>query len=234
MTQHQPAWLTEAQRHLGFHEKPVNITPFGEHFGLQGEPWCAMFVSYCFEKSGHPLPSMQAGMKDGYAAVVYAMEYAQKHKCWRPSWEAEPGDVIVYGWNGPGSSPDEMHTGFIVSSGPAGTTGHTLEGNRGDQVESQTFTVGETVVLGTIDVKSLLGLNVVAPVVDPTLVPKPQPRSSDHPVDSGPTPLPPDTVTQIIELTEMLKLRTVPVQRGGGERRAMRELIVELEHALDG
>lgn len=230
------AWMTEAERHLGFHEKPVNLTPFGKHYRIDGEPWCALFVSYCFEKSGHPLPSMQSGMKDGYAAVIDAMEYAKNHGCWRPSWEAEPGDVIVYGWDGPGSSPDEMHTGFIVSSGPVGTTGHTIEGNRGDQVAAQTFTVGEDVVLGTIDVKRLLGLSAIAPTpaADLSVTPKPQPRSAKHPVNSGPTPLSADTVTQIVELTETLRSRDVPVQRGGGERRAMRELIIELEHALDG
>lgn len=38
----------EAELQLGFAEDyGNNITPYGEWYGLNGEPWCAMFVSYC-------------------------------------------------------------------------------------------------------------------------------------------------------------------------------------------
>jgi hypothetical protein len=218
--------------HLGYHETPVNQTPFGKHYSLDGEPWCALFVSYCFEKSGHPLPVMQAGMKNGYAAVIYAMQYAEKHGCWRPSWEAEAGDIIVYGWDGAKSSPDEMHTGFIVSSGPSGSTGHTIEGNRGDQVEKQTFVVGADVVLGTVDVKKLLGLPAKPTLDEPTVQPKPQPRSVKHPTNSGPTPLDVDTQAMVEALSDHLKRRTSTVAPGGGVRKEMRALITLLHEAL--
>jgi peptidoglycan hydrolase-like protein with peptidoglycan-binding domain len=42
--------LTEAKRWLGTAEDPPgsNRTPFGAWFGLDGVPWCNIFVSYCF------------------------------------------------------------------------------------------------------------------------------------------------------------------------------------------
>src|SRR6516165_8549449 len=42
--------LAEARRWLGTAESPPgsNRTPFGAWFGLDGVPWCNIFVSYCF------------------------------------------------------------------------------------------------------------------------------------------------------------------------------------------
>jgi len=82
-----------------------------------------------------------------------------------------------------------MHTGFVVSSGPKGSTGHTVEGNRGDQVGRFTFTVGSDVVLGTIDLpRLLLGRPKIA-VSKPQAAktPTPQPRNPAHPKHTGPT-----------------------------------------------
>jgi hypothetical protein len=181
----KPAWIVEAESHLGFREGANNANPFGKHYNIDHEPWCALFVSFCCEASGHPLPEMQAGMSDGYAGVAIGMDWAKANGFWRPSWEAVCGDAIVYGWNGPSSSPDEMHTGFVVSSGPKGSTGHTIEGNRADQVERQTFTVGSDVVLGTIAITKILASKSKRPHK-----PAPQPRHPHHPANTGPGPKP--------------------------------------------
>lgn len=190
MTAQQPVWLKEAHRHIGFHEGPNNTNPFGAHYNLNNEPWCALFVSFCLQKTGHPLPSMQPGMKDGYAAVIYGMEWAKANGYWCHSWEAVPGDAIVYGWQGPSSSAAEMHTGFIVSSGPKGSIGHTIEGNRGDQVERQTFTVGSSIVLGCIQIGRIvadLDKAKKSKKAPPAPIPAPQPRHPAHPTNTGPT-----------------------------------------------
>src|SRR5262249_20647970 len=43
--------LAEARRLVGVTEDPPgsNRTQFGRWFGADGEPWCAMFLSYCFK-----------------------------------------------------------------------------------------------------------------------------------------------------------------------------------------
>ena len=44
--------LAEALRHLGARGAPAgsNRTPFGQWFGVDGVPWCNIFVSYCFKQ----------------------------------------------------------------------------------------------------------------------------------------------------------------------------------------
>src|SRR5215217_6250015 len=44
--------LMEALTHLGKSEHPAgsNQTPFGRWYGVDGVPWCAIFVSYCFRE----------------------------------------------------------------------------------------------------------------------------------------------------------------------------------------
>lgn len=182
-------WLDYMLSRVGYREGPNNDTEFGRHYGLNHEPWCAMCVSYCCEHAGTPLPVMQPGLKNGYAAVVYGIEYAKKNNLWIPSWKAQPGDAICYGWNGPNSTPDHMHTGLIVSSGPKGSLGHTVEGNRGDQIGRFTFTVGSDVVLGCIDLnRLLLGRQKIAVSGGkaPRVKPEAQPRRPQHPQHTGP------------------------------------------------
>jgi hypothetical protein len=46
-----PKALMQARKFVGVREHPPgsNRTPFGRWFGVDGEPWCAIFLSYCFK-----------------------------------------------------------------------------------------------------------------------------------------------------------------------------------------
>jgi hypothetical protein len=223
----KPSWLIEAEKHLGFKEGTNNSNPFGAHYNIPNQPWCALFVSFCCHKVGQPLPSMQSGMSDGYAGVYLGMEWAKANDFWRPSWKAESGDAIVYGWDGPNSSPTNMHTGFIVSTGDKGSIGHTIEGNRADQVERQTFTVGSDIVLGTIAITKILAhTKPLSPK------PIPQPRSPEHPMNSGPTELNPVTKVDVDLITRKLSHRTHAIPHGDGERKLLRLAAEEIERVL--
>src|SRR4029453_17847938 len=54
--------LAIAKQHIGYRESPpgTNGNMFGSWYGLNYEPWCAMFVSYCFEHAGNS-PSFAKG-----------------------------------------------------------------------------------------------------------------------------------------------------------------------------
>ena len=39
-----------AKSKVGTIETPVNIQEFGKWYGMNGVPWCAIFVSWCFAK----------------------------------------------------------------------------------------------------------------------------------------------------------------------------------------
>lgn len=226
----KPAWLARAEKDIGYEEKPVNLTKFGRHYKLNGNPWCAMAVSYWCWAVEKPLPSMQPGMADGYAAVVYGMQWAKAHGLWRPSWEAEPGDAIVYGWDGPNSTPANMHTGLIVESGAQGATGSTVEGNRDNRVGRWNFTVGERNVLGSIALTKLLTPAKI--VIQPPKV-EPQPRNPEHPSNTG--PLADSTITEARDLAERLEDRADrgKATSGGGSRKLLRRLRSAIRRALN-
>lgn len=54
--------LAAARGQLGVTESPKgsNRTPFGAWYGLDGYPWCMMFVQWCFAQAGMPLPCRTA------------------------------------------------------------------------------------------------------------------------------------------------------------------------------
>jgi hypothetical protein len=181
-----PIELAAHYADIGYREQPGNHNIFSQYLGHPPESWCGDFVTSMFEMTGHTLPSMQPGLKTGYAAVAYGIEWAKANGLWVPSWEAEPNDAICYGWNGPGSSWDEMHTGLVVSSGPRGSTGHTIEGNRHDIVGRFTFTVGESVVLGCIALHKLLKATPTPPKPMPAPLPAPHPVPAPAPAHHAP------------------------------------------------
>ena len=49
--------LSIAAGELGTVEAPAgsNRTKYGKWYGLDGEPWCMMFVQWCFAQAGMPL-----------------------------------------------------------------------------------------------------------------------------------------------------------------------------------
>jgi hypothetical protein len=191
MTTKHPPWLVEALKDVGYKEKPGNDNKFGLALGMNKVPWCDLAVTEWCKESGHPLPSMQPGMKTGAAAVWYSIQFAKSHNLWVPSWKSGPGFQICYGWNGPNSTPEHMHTGFVdyLEEPQIGAKGHSVEGNRGDLVGKFTFTVGADIVLGTIDLPRLLLGRPKITVHKPkaTDEPTPQPRNPAHPKHTGPT-----------------------------------------------
>ena len=56
--------LDYAIAEIGYTEKPINKTKFGAWFGLDGYPWCMMFVQWCFSKAKQPLPKRTASCSE--------------------------------------------------------------------------------------------------------------------------------------------------------------------------
>lgn len=122
--------LAEAQRHLGVKERPAgsNRTPFGKWFGVDGVPWCNIFVSYCFAVGA------RYTICKGFAgAGVYAKgcTYVPTTEAWLRAtgrWIGRstpaPGDIAIYNWDGGVAD----HIG-IVEADLGGGTFHAIEGN---------------------------------------------------------------------------------------------------------
>ena len=130
--------LAEARRWIGTHEDPPgsNRTPFGVWFGLDGVPWCNIFVSYCFAVGAGT--TIAAGFHGagcsarGCAYVPTTEAWLRATGRWLGRIAPSPGDLAIYNWNG--GPPD--HIGIVERAGSGGAftaiEGNTSGGNDSD------------------------------------------------------------------------------------------------------
>jgi Putative peptidoglycan binding domain/CHAP domain len=121
--------LAEARRFIGTTEQPpgTNRTRFGVWFGLNGVPWCNIFVSYCFSAgAGYTICQGFHGAgvtAKGCAYVPTTEAWLRATGLWLGRVDPEPGDIAIYNWDG--GPPD--HIGIVESSGDGSFTA--IEGN---------------------------------------------------------------------------------------------------------
>lgn len=115
--------LAVARAELGYTESPAgsNRTKYGKWFGLDGQPWCMMFVQWCFRQAGAQdmLPMLTA-------SCGALMRAAQAKGCWITG-DYQPGDVVIYDF--PGNNVKTDHCGIVVTAPTDGV--RTIEGNTG-------------------------------------------------------------------------------------------------------
>jgi hypothetical protein len=122
--------LAEALRHLGKKERPMNsnLTPFGRWFGVDGVPWCNIFVSYCFSRgAGYTIASGFPGAgcyARGCTYVPTTEAWLRATGMWVGKSQPLPGDIAIFNWDG--ALPD--HIG-IVEEYVGGGKFNCIEGN---------------------------------------------------------------------------------------------------------
>src|SRR5260370_1297900 len=99
---------------------------FSADLSRPAEAWCGDYVTDIYKRAQIPLPSMQPGSRTGFAYCPDAVEYGRKHGATRWSWQAEPGDIVLFDWNGDGVAD---HTEIVT--GCQGGVLFTLGGNSG-------------------------------------------------------------------------------------------------------
>lgn len=96
----------------------ANFTKYGEWYGLNGQPWCAMFVSWC---------AWQAGISETifpkHASCRAGMDWFEKRKRFFPRGKIQPmpGDVIYF------QHGNSRHVGLVYKCDS--TYVYTIEGN---------------------------------------------------------------------------------------------------------
>jgi hypothetical protein len=140
--------LAQARRFVGVAEQPAgsNRTPFGRWFGADGEPWCAMFLSYCF-KVGAGL--VLCGGVTGPGVTPNGCAYVPTLERWlrdTGQWVGAPrqGDIAVFNWDG---GPSD-HAGIVEHAADGRFT--SIEGNSGNRVARRDHAVGEAVGFGRV------------------------------------------------------------------------------------
>lgn len=86
--------LAAARSQLGYREQAGNATKYGAWYGLDNNPWCMMFVSWCAEQAG-----IAADIIPKLAYVPYALQFFRARGRYQPRGAAQPrpGDIIFFG-----------------------------------------------------------------------------------------------------------------------------------------
>lgn len=121
--------LRSAKAEIGYTEGANNSTKYGQWYGWNNQPWCAIFMTWCFDPEGST--SFVKGSR--YAYVPYIVEDASAHRYGLSLVSSPiPGDLVCLDFDG--SAYD--HVG-IVESGDSGDwtaiEGNTSSGSGGSQ-----------------------------------------------------------------------------------------------------
>lgn len=94
--------LQVARRQIGTKETGVNINKYGKWYGMDRQPWCAMFVSYCFDNAGLTFKfPKNLGTSKGFAYCPFGVQWFKDKGRWHPNTETpHPGDVVFYLFKG--------------------------------------------------------------------------------------------------------------------------------------
>lgn len=136
-----------AEKEVGYKEYQGNNNKFGVWYGLNNQPWCDIFVSWC---------AAQAGLQDIIPKNAYVpdrMTYYKKLNAFykRGTYTPKPGDLVLFDFSLNGT-PD--HIGFAYEV--KGSTLTTIEGNttkngessNGDGVYKKSRNINSSTILG--------------------------------------------------------------------------------------
>lgn len=115
-----------ARAELGTKESPPgsNQTAYGRAYGMDGQPWCAQFVTWVHAKAGGT--TLVLGSRYAYVPYIEEDARAGRHGLWDVAKEkGEPGDIITFDWDGNGLG---NHVG-LVEKNLGGGDYQTIEGN---------------------------------------------------------------------------------------------------------
>ena len=120
--------LNIAESQVGTGENPPgsNHVKYWDDIGrsdLQGNPWCAAFVTWCMKQAGVPFPAIDT--PGGYVYCPDAVTFGRAHG--ELVTDPQPGDIVLFDWEHDSIAD---HTGLVVSV--SGDSFNTVEGNAGD------------------------------------------------------------------------------------------------------
>lgn len=138
-----------AFKEVGTKEYPrnSNMTKYGAWFGLNGLPWCGMFVSWVYFQAGLQLPKI--GFLKGFAGCQVAVKYFKTLSL--ITIAPTVGCLVFYDWNGDGRFDHvEIFNGWKDKGNGefyaiGGNTSKTSLSN-GGEVQSVTRNIGKGVI----------------------------------------------------------------------------------------
>jgi hypothetical protein len=104
--------ITHAKKFVDekYAEEGDNLTIMGKWYGLNGQPWCAMFVSYCFHLA-KALDLIKMTGKKGFASCDAGLKAFAKAGMLVPVGQAQAGDIVFFQFD---TDKEPDHVGFVV------------------------------------------------------------------------------------------------------------------------
>ena len=118
-----------ANSQIGYKEIGDNSTMYGKWYGLDGQPWCAMFVSWCYNQAGLG-NNIVAQNKKGFASCDAGLKWFAKRNKLVPVGEAKEGDIVFFQFDND-AEPD--HVGIVTKNMKRIKALKTVEGNTSDK-----------------------------------------------------------------------------------------------------
>jgi len=115
-----------AKAEIGYTEEgKSNDTKYGKWYGLNNNPWCAMFVSWCFDRAG--LSKKIAAQNDkGFASCAVGLKWFTDKNKIIPIGQAQAGDLVFFQFD-TDAEPD--HVGIVKWNNTALKYLQVIEGN---------------------------------------------------------------------------------------------------------
>ena len=101
-----------AKSQLNYKETGNNDTMYGKWFGLNNQPWCAMFVSWCFDQAGL-VSKVAAQTKKGFASCDVGLKWFTNKNKIVPVGQAQAGDIVFFQFD---KDPQADHVGICSSN----------------------------------------------------------------------------------------------------------------------
>ena len=118
-----------ANSQIGYKEIGDNSTMYGKWYGLDRQPWCAIFVSWCYNQAGLGT-NIVAQNKKGFASCDAGLKWFAKRNKLVPVGEAREGDIVFFQFD-KDAEPD--HVGIVTKNMKRLKTLRTVEGNTSDK-----------------------------------------------------------------------------------------------------
>jgi cell wall-associated NlpC family hydrolase len=118
-----------ANSQIDYAEVGNNSTMYGKWYGLDKQPWCAIFVSWCFNQAGLG-KSIAAQTPKGFASCDAGLKWFAKRNKLVPVGEAQEGDIVFFQFD-KDAEPD--HVGIVTKNMKRIKTLKTVEGNTSDK-----------------------------------------------------------------------------------------------------
>lgn len=120
MNERRDRIIAIAEKEIGYAEKPVNLTKYGEWFGLDGKAWCGIFCSWVYDQA--ELMIKGGGYSKGFAGCSTIVA----NKKDKITVDPQKADLVIFDWNDD-KAPD--HVALFVRWIEPFKTFETIEGN---------------------------------------------------------------------------------------------------------